>query len=330
MRPTILASLALALVACAATAPSTGARAVPVAPATPSAGGEAYRLAMLTTGCWFGGPWTDFEGLPATAREKEAVDRARCAEAVRHVYGRIDQARVLRLRAIDAGVVDDVARKVDAVAAADPVDRLHRGDLEKLLRATASAQRENMAARRAAWKVLTDLDGRRRGPLELDEMAAENPLLAHSELEALLELQAGDLTPDAHALGILSALDRVELSRGLPRHLKVFAVGDIFGLVFGTPAPGLTGDAAVPRPRGIWLSYLSSAARAAGYPVPGSAQAPQLRNRLAWAGVLEGFAQRLRQDVDHLSRPAFTTLRPVVWRVIERLDWSYRTAARSG
>jgi hypothetical protein len=329
MRPAILASITLALVSCAATAPSTPVRAVPAAPAPPAAGGEAYRLAMLATGCWFGGPWTDFEGLSVTATEKEAADHARCAEAVRQVYGRTDQARVLQLRAIDARVVDDVARKVDTVAAADPVDRLHRGDLEKLLRATAAAQRENMSARRAAWKVQTDLDGRRHGPLEVDEMAAEDPLLAHSELEALLGLQAGDLTPDAHALGILSALDRVELSRGLPRHLKVFAVGDVFGLVFGTPAPGLTGDAAVPLPRGIWLSYLASAARAAGYPVPESARTPLQRNRLAWAGVLEGFAQRLRQDVDHLSRPAFTTLRPVVWRAIERLDWSFRTAARS-
>jgi hypothetical protein len=323
--PLVAAAASLLLISCAGASPSMRAPLMGGTSEAASAGGGAYRLAMLATACWSGGQWADAEGFPVAFRKE--VDRDRCEQVVKQVYGRMARARLLQLRALDPQVVDDVVGKVGALSASDS-DMAHRANLVKLVRATAGAQRENMYARRAAWKVLTDLDGRRHGTLANDERAAEEPLAAHTELQALLRLEAGDLTRDAHVLGILAALDRVELSRGLPRHLKVLAVDDVFGLVFGTPAPSLPADAATPLRRGIWLAYLSTAAETAGFPVPDSAKTPLERHRLAWVGVLEGFAQKLRADVDLLSSPAFTTLRPITRNVIQRLDWSYQVIKR--
>jgi hypothetical protein len=321
----VAAAAALSLVSCASPSSSIRAPVMGGAPSTAAAGGKAYQLAMLTTACWFGGQWADAEGSPVTVRK--AVDRDRCDQVVEQVYGRMDRARRLRLRALDARVVDEVVGKVGALAAADPADMNHGADLVKLLRSMAGAQRENMYARRAADKVKRDLDGRRPDKLARDERAAEEPLLAHAELEALLQLEAGELTHDAHVLGTLAALDRMDLIRGLPRHLKVLAVENAFGLLFGTPAPVLPSDPAVPLQRGLWLSYLATAARTSGFAVPDAADIPRARNRLAWAGVLEGFATRLRADIDLLSSPGATTLRPIARNVIERLERVYRTSA---
>ena len=57
-------------------------------------------------------------------------------------------------------------------------------------------------------------------------------LRAHDKLVTLLKLDAGDLTKEANAMALLCALDRVEMSRGLPKHLKLYAAGDAFQVVY--------------------------------------------------------------------------------------------------
>ena len=55
-------------------------------------------------------------------------------------------------------------------------------------------------------------------------------------LQALLAFNQLDLAHDAHALGMLAALDRMEMTIGLPRHLKIYAVGGINQVLFGAAA----------------------------------------------------------------------------------------------
>ena len=77
-------------------------------------------------------------------------------------------------------------------------------------------------------------------------------------------------------------------------------------------------------PPGVWLAYLSDAAKSAGHPVPADVKPLPHRETRAWTGVLEGFADKLRAE------PAFaapdTTLGHVVTGVVARLDDEYKTA----
>jgi hypothetical protein len=286
--------------------------------------GEGYRLAMLATGCWYGGVWSEAEGVAIAKRR--AVDRDRCEQVVARVYGRSSRARYLQLRAFEPSVVDDLVSRVESLAVADPADAHHVGALSDLLRAVADAQRENMHARRTADRIKMDLAGTRHSVLAVDERAAVAPLREHQGLVNLLALRAGELSKDAHALGVLAALDRMELARGLPKHLKVIAVEDVYSLLFGSGPPSVPEDPTVPLEGGVWLSYLARTAAAAGFPVPSSIADLRERNTLAWAGVLEGFGARLRVDLPSLSSTATTTLRPILRHVVDEIDALSRTA----
>ena len=94
------------------------------------------------------------------------------------------------------------------------------------------------------------------------------PLRSHAKLEAMLKLEAGDLSKEANALGLLLALDRVELSRGLPKHLKVYAVGDSFNLLFGVERSGRAdGRDEEARAGDMAAVPVAQTATAAGHPV---------------------------------------------------------------
>jgi hypothetical protein len=41
---------------------------------------------------------------------------------------------------------------------------------------------------------------------------------------------------EAHVIGTLHAIDRLEIARGLPKHLKIYAVVEAYLDVFGVPA----------------------------------------------------------------------------------------------
>jgi hypothetical protein len=273
---------------------------------------------MLVSACWFGGVWSDAEGDSADARR--VASEQRCHDVVTRIWGADDKGHYEQLRAFEVNAIEDTANKVEAVAKADSVDSAHKDAIVKLLRAVADAKKEEMLARRAAERVKRDLD-REPDKLSSDEAAAVAPLKASSALEALYKLDAGDLGADAQALGLMSALDRMDIARGLPKHLKVYAVSGAFALVFGVKQPEVPEDATKHIKPGTWLAYLTDTAKAAGHPVPDSAKTPKDREPLAYSGVLEGFSDKLKASADKVSDT--TPLKPVVTRVWRRLGAEY-------
>jgi len=277
-----------------------------------------HNLAILASACWFGGIWGDAEGETEDTRT-QASD-ARCHDVVRRVYGRDDDDHYRQLRALEPTVVGDVAAKVETLAKEDADDAPRSQVLATLVQAVAAAEREAMLARRAGARVKRDLD-REPDKLTADETAAVDPLKDTRMLEALLKLQAGDLTHDAHALGMLAVLDRVEVARMLPRHLKLFAVGGANQLLFGVPIPEITTDAQKKR-RPFWLDYLLDVSKAAGHAVPDTVKTPKKREPLAWGGMLAGYADKMRADIDGLAKD--TRLHNVASVVVQRLDAEYK------
>jgi TusA-related sulfurtransferase len=134
-------------------------------------------------------------------------------------------------------------------------------------------------------------------------------------LRALIQLNDRGFSADAHALGILSALDRVKMARGLPRHVEIYATAPAFELLFGVAPPATPPDPTIEVLPRVWIEYLTRVAASAGHPVPDTAAQPRDRVRLAWAGMLEGSADKLLRD----GAGASDTLRPVVEGAARRL-----------
>jgi hypothetical protein len=244
----------------------------------------------------------------------------RCHDLERRVWGADDKSHFEQLRAIEQNALADVIAKVDETAKTDSVDGPRREALVKLTTALGEAARETQLARRAGDRVKRDLT---REPEKLgnDEVDAVGPLRAHTKLDALLKLEAGDLSKEANALGLLLTLDRVELARGLPRHLKLYAVADPFGALFGVAIPDVPLDATKKLVPGTWLRFLTETAKAAGHPVNAKAKTARERDALAWAGMLEGFHDKLAADSDGIAPT--TDVSKVVTVVLHRLEAEY-------
>jgi len=311
--------LALALCLLTGMALSTrhrdGARAAGVALFPPGGRPVGYKLGVLATACWMGGVWSDAEGVPPA--DWRARDDQRCHDLVTSVYGRFDQIRYEKLRATEAEAVRDLLAKVRATEPATT-----RDGTTTLFRYTAAAVHETMLARRAADRVKIDYDSDAvEARLTDDQRAAARALDAQGALEPLL-VNTDSIAADRHVLGLLLALDRMEMARGLPKQLKLHALGPVFTQVFGIALPpqaALRLDAA-PRP-GAWLAYLSGAAERAGYPVPvNPALSPKSRETLAWTGVGRGFAEQLDRYVSQLPAGAVPELARVGREVVARLQ----------
>jgi hypothetical protein len=278
-------------------------------PAAPLASNSlgAHKLAITAVSCWFGGVWADAIG--EAPENRKLSDEARCNDVVRQVWGADDKAKYEQLRALDEHAVEDVITKVG--------DGTPSG---RELRAFVEAQREAMDARRAGERVKKDLAGdREKEKLAPDEVAATRALIDDDALDALVKLSVSDLSHEAHALGVMTAMERIEASRGLPRHLKIYAMQAPMLSLFGMPAPaGLPSDATQPLPKGGYLGYVSDAAKAAGHPVPETAKTPKEREPLAWSGVLAGISATLSPDVSAV--PHDSQLPDVLDRVVHRLD----------
>lgn len=283
-----------------------------VAPVVPEA--PAHKLVVAANACWFGGVWADAERDVPEARR--GVIEARCREVLKAVYGNDDKVRLEQLRAYEATVVGDLAAKVETFAAQDPREAAHKEVYAKLVTMTAAAQREAMEARRAADRVKRDLDHEPE-KLTSDEVAAVAPLQTTKELDALLAFDAGDLSADAHAIGLVTAMDRIALSRGLPKHLKVYALSGTFKTLFGTNPPDMPTDATKSLKKGNYLAYLTEAAKAAGHPVADIAKTPREKEGLAWSGALHGVADKIKANTQKLS--ADTDLHEVSLRIANRL-----------
>jgi hypothetical protein len=276
---------------------------------------EAHKLVVLAASCWLGGLWGDALGEQDQA--KTTGTDARCHELERRVWGAEDKTHYEQLRALEQNAVADVVAKVDETSKSDATDAPRREALLKLTTGLAEAVKETMLARRAADRVKRDLANEPE-KLSKDEVDAVLPLRSHDKLEALLKMDAGDLTKEAHALALFCALDRVELARGLPKHLKLYAVVDPFQLLFGVTPPDAPQDATKKLVPGTWLKYLTEVARAAGHPVPEKAKTPRERDALAWAGMLEGVSEKL--DADYAGIAPTTSLSQVVTTVLHRLQ----------
>ena len=251
---------------------------------------------------------------------KAPAIESRCHDLERHVWGADDKTHYEQMRGFEQNAVADVVAKIDATAKSDAVDGARREALVSLATALAEALKETTEARRAGDRVKRDLT-REPDKLSADEVEAVRPLRAHAKLEALLALQAGDLSKEANAMGILCALDRVELARGLPRHLKLYAVADSFHALFGVNVPDVPHDGSKKLVPGAWLRFLTDTARAAGHPVPERAKTARENDALAWSGMLEGFSDKLKADGDGIA--STTDLSRVVITVLHRLEAEY-------
>jgi len=326
MTPRLSAVCSLALFAAIASQPACRAPqpAANAAGATGDGGSSAatkagaHGLAIAAAACWFGGSWADALGVQDLA--KPGAVEARCHDLERRVWaGAEDKTHYEQLRALEANAVADVIARVQETAKEEALDAPHSEALVKLTTTLADAQKELMLARRAAERVKRDLDHEPE-KLNADETDAVAPLRAHDKFSALLGLDAGDLSKEAHALAMLCALDRVEVARGLPKHLKLYAVADTFQILFGVHVPTVPKDATTKLVPGTWLRFLTDTAAAGGYPVSVKAKTPRERDSLAWAGMLRGFADKLKPDSD--ISPS-TELSHVVLIALHRLEAEY-------
>lgn len=304
-------------------APGANVDAGPTA-APPPAKGQAHALAVLVASCWYGGVWSEAEGADA-AETRKAASEARCREATKRVFGTDDKEKYEQLRAYDANAIEDVGKKIAATAKDDATDGPRKDALVKLVTVLATAKKEEMHARRAGERVKRDL-AKEPEKLSADEAAAVAPLTATAGLEALLKLDVGDLTGEAHALGVMSAMERMSITRGLPKHLKVYAARGPFKLLFNVDAPAVPEDATKPLKPGTWLGYLVTAAKGAGHAVPDSAKTPAEKEPMAWAGVLEGLHDQLAADAEKIS--GATMMKVIAVTLARRLEHEY-SAERS-
>jgi hypothetical protein len=280
-----------------------------------------YKLGLLATACWMGGVWSDAEGT-ATA-QWHARDEERCRDLVVSVYGRFDQARYQQLRENERQSVDDFLAKVRATESPAARERT-----VALFRDVAAAMHEGMLARRAADRVKIDYDADAvETKLTADERTAAKALSQHGALDRLL-VTTDATASDRRVLGLILALDRMEMARGLPKQLKFHAVGHVLTTVLDTAPPPATAldPTATPRP-GAWLAYLSSVAARAGYP---SSESPALtrkvRETLAWTGVGHGISDRLRRDLAGLPSAAVPELSRIASSIATRIETERATA----
>jgi len=282
----------------------------------------AYDLLIAAAGCWMGGVWSDAEGVSAEGRAENA-DR-RCRTLIRRVYGAEDQARYERLRALDAVEVFELREKLVAAARDEGVDVGRQQLLASLLDRIADVERETMFARRAGDRVKMDVEGERERPnLGQDVLDAVAPLAESAAFETLLHDDFGPLTHDARAVALLAAMDRMEIARGLPKHLKVYVVGRPFQRLFGVPAPEVPANARKPLKPGAWLAYLTSVAQAGKHPVPDIAKSLPDRELLAWGGTLAALSDKLGAEAEGLPPGE---LKRVTETVVQRLYTEYRAS----
>jgi hypothetical protein len=265
-----------------------------------------------------GGIWA--EGLGEQRDDKAKGVEVRCRDVERRVWPGIDDAvHYEQLRALEANAVADAEASVDRAARAGGQSDAERERLVRSVGALADAAKETMLAHRAADRVKRDLDLEPE-KLTADEVDSVASLRAHAKLKALLELDAGNLSVEAHALGMLLSLDRVEMARGLPKHLKLYALADTLHILFGVPVPDVPQDATKKLVPGTWLRFLSDVAASAGHPAPEGAT-PKQRDAMAWAGMLGGFSDKLVPDEKALD-PSSDLARVVavaVYRLKEEL-----------
>ncbi len=274
----------------------------------PTSASRGEAIVVASASCWLGGIWSD-----ALGEKKSAWTDTRTPGIEHRCKDVLDTPG---MRTIEPRSVDTIARKIDDA------------DARVLLHAVADAARENRNARHVADRVKTDYadDTTTSDERRNDKLFAAPELRRADALVTLLH-QTGKYAADARAIGLLLAIDRVEIARGLPKHLKIEVLERPLREVFGVAAPALPRDDAAPIPSGTWLSYLSVAAGAAGHAVPTTATNVAQREPLAYRGVLAGLADKLRVVGPNVGSG---DLGRVVGAVTVRLDGAQASAKLGG
>jgi hypothetical protein len=283
---------------------------------------SAHDLVIETASCLLGPLWSEAEGEAGeTAKERRAATAKRCASVVHAVTSEDDPMKVEALRMLDASITDPLVAKVKELDDQD-------GELAKFASALVATARESAAARRAAAKLRADIErlktdkdkaaARERDAdrLSADEANVVSVLRTGAGLDALART-SGAYASEAHAAAVLFALSRVRAAQDLPKHMKLYTVAPAYSAIFGVPPPPLPQNAKDKLKPGTWLAYVTAVAAACGHPVPDTAKKPKEREPLAWAGVLAGFADRLKTDAPQIKDAG---LAEVVKLVVDRLE----------
>ena len=268
-----------------------------VAPPPPKA--TAHDLVIETASCLLGPLWAEAEGEGGGA-ERRAATAKRCASVIKTVTSEDDPTKVEALRILDASITDPLVAKVKELDD-------QTGDLARFASALVATARESASARRAAAKLRADIERLRSDKdkaaarerdadrLSADEANVVGALRSGAGLDSLAHY-SGAFAAEAHAAAVLFALSRMRTAQDLPRHLKLYTVAPAYSAIFGVPPPALPDKAKDKLKPGAWLAYITAVAAACGHPVPDTAKTPKEREPLAWAGVLAGFADRLKAD----------------------------------
>lgn len=219
-----------------------------------------------------------------------ARDEGKCKELIVLADGKDNPDEMAPLRAIDGNVTREMSEKIEKFAHADGMPFGQATAAGKLFSAIVDAQRESLAARKAAESIKTDPDSEKVGAGDTVAVKDLKPTFA---LEALDKFDQAPYAKDAKALALLTALDRIKAAANLPKHLKLFAVAGPYKIVFGVE-PSIKMDEPRPIRPGTWLAFEMQTAAAAGHPVPAATTDPKEQARLAWAGILEGFSDRIQ------------------------------------
>ena len=231
--------------------------------------------------------------------------------------------KVEALRMLDPSITDPLVAKVKELEASES-----NGEVTKLASALVATAKESASARRAAAKLRADIErlktdkektvARERDAdrLSADEANVVGALRTGTGIQELAHF-SGAYESEAHATAVLFALSRVRAAQDLPKHMKLYTVAPAYAAIFGVQPPPLPQNAKDRLKPGAWLAYVTAVAAACGHPVPDTAKKPKEREPLAWAGVLAGFADRLKADQPQIKDAG---LAEVVKFVIERLE----------
>ncbi len=303
--------LALALVACGHEASTSNGATTNTAASTPagkSTRGPGYDLVIKSTSCWMGGLWSD--ALGEKEFERQANIEKRCKDLLAYIAETPESYNTLR--AVEPKIVTEIADRVKKDAGKEE----SAGELVAMLQMTAEATRETLHARRAADKVKEDAE-KDRTQYAPDKVTASPELRKSEAVHALLGASLGGYTADAHAIGVLFAIDRMQIAHGLPKHLKIFVVGEPLKDIFGVAPPAVSDDGSMKVTPGLWLDHLQKVAAQSGRAVPPETKNLEDRETLAWNGVLDALGEKLVAASGDV--PADAALGVVVHGVANRL-----------
>jgi hypothetical protein len=259
---------------------------------------------MRGLSCWLGGLFSDAFGETGHARIC-GMER-RCGDFAAIVYEDPDDAigAVDALRNADPTTEQAFEDSVVRIAENDTIDSARKTELLGFARAVARAANEHARVRSGIAIVKWGDDKPSAIPL-LEDRAA---------LTTLLDLDAGSLTTNAHAVGLLFAIDRFEMTRVLPPRYQLYAIEGPISKLFAVMPPRMPDDLMRPFSEAELNNYFKQAAKASGHPIAAETLPAEIE-RTARTSVLFGLSERLRQRMPGLDPPLDDVTRVTTTRI---------------